>query len=129
MSSAYGIKVMIYTPPLPPFMYATTQSNWVSTSGPYWMQVGWIYSPGWNNPRSYYEHCAYPCTNPEDYYMDIRDELGWGSQAAYEVRRSTIGISRLETWCAYIDNYLVRCQGNLVTSPVEVQALSESHHP
>ncbi len=128
--SAYGVKATILTPNSPPFMFpgeTSVQSHWVSTSGPYWLQVGWIYNYGWSSPSLYYEYCTSPCLNPGDHDLRLISDLDWNSYAVFDVHLSVKGIQN-NTWCALINNITVRCQGNLVTPPVQVQALSEVHN-
>jgi len=123
--TAYGVKATIFTPGSPPFMYSNSQSSWVSTAGPYWMQIGWILFPDWSKPQQYYEYCTSPCLYPENYIFQYLGEINWSTYAIYDVHLAAID----NYWCAYINNYMKICPGDLVTAPVEVQALSESHHP
>lgn len=131
--SAYGVKATIFTPSVPPFMFpgeTSVQSHWVSTAGPYWLQVGWIYNYGWSTPSLYYEFCKSPCLNPGDWDLELISDFNWNSNATFEVHYSEITIQSIQysTWCALVNNIMIICQGNLVIPPVEVQALSEVHN-
>lgn len=131
-SYAYGVKANIFTPYIPPYMYPsdrTPQSNWVSTAGPYWMQIGWLYYHGWDKPVVYYEYCKYPCLVVEDYSQEWLGDIEWNTNASFRVQNVTSVGKIYGTWCVYKNDILIVCSSNQVAPPVEVQVMSESHHP
>jgi hypothetical protein len=131
-SLAYGVKTNIFTPYTPPYMYpyiGISQSNWVSTPGSYWLQIGWIYYYGWDQPLAYYEYCVYPCLSDDDYEQEWFEFMDWNTYTSFRVQNIPSINKTYGTWCAYKNDIAIICSPNLVNPPVEVQVMSESHHP
>jgi hypothetical protein len=114
---AYGGRVIIKTPDYPIIIEESGESSWISLPAPIWIQTGWRYYLGYDEPMSYVE-IKYPDGTRS---LSEKDPQLWGEMVEYKI--VSIGT---KTWCAYINGVGITC-AELFEPPSWIQALSEVH--
>lgn len=115
ISSVYGGKATIGTPPTKPYMPSNGQlQSWVSLPSPNWIQTGWLLLPTWTSPQAYVKSLV-----NGNYSRSWYGNKNWGSYELYQI--SYDGAS---TWFAYIGGSSKGGVGPLY-APNVVQAYTE----
>ncbi len=122
MERYYGIKALIYTPGLPPYLegtpYQSGEDNFISVQYDDWVQTGWRYYLGWSAAHTYVEHKVGSYYGENSY-----EDQGWGTTIQYQV---DCGNCSLSTWYAYIAGVNKGGWGP-IAAPRNVLASSEIH--
>ncbi len=118
----YGLWSNIYTPLYEPFIATGDhQSNSVTTpGGAAWVQAGWIFYPGWNQPKQYIEYFVGGVI-----HLDYLNDQPWGTVARYEV--SFDGSSGINRWCIWVNTWQIGCWNDIDPAPSLLIAQSETH--
>lgn len=117
-TNAYGVRANIWTPSEAPYLETSGQSNWVSLPTPHWMQAGWRYYQGWEDPIRYVEYLD---TNG-DYDLLEYGTQPWGHIVEYKVDN----YNKTTTWCGYVEGVIRVCK-IVRSAPSQVQVYSEVH--
>jgi len=123
--NAYGVRANISAPAQAPYLedlYLSGESNWVSITGPYWVQTGWRYYHHYDGQAWSYIEYKDPFNGKQSNNESIHT---WGETLEYRVEWLSG-----TTWCAFIDNVEIICYDVMdVTGnpPLTVIAHSEIH--
>lgn len=117
---AYGAKSDIYTPSSAPYLgHYDGESSWVSTSGAYWIQTGWLYNGNdEDNAWSYVE-----ANTSGLFYQASVATHSWNSSKNYKVLYDS------PYWRCYVNNTLKLSVsgGGLPTPSTPLLAWAEVH--
>jgi hypothetical protein len=129
----YGLQASISTPehPIPIFNnppgMQSSINNWVSLSGPNWIQAGWDYEYESNNslsgPNQFVETCIGGCNEAPGRYIMHFDPQSWNTTVLYTIDFYP-GTPGNNVWCASINGNPVKCQA-IITPPWSGQVMSE----
>lgn len=127
LSNVYGAWAYISTPANPIHVVQADYSevdNWVSTSGPNWIQAGWDFRSEMSIPKQYVEYCLNSCLFQSDYVLnDTFATQSWGTTVDYLIEWIPGTITQ---WCAYTNGIQRNCV-EVRNAPSDVQVKSEVH--